>query len=97
MTETILYSQRYYFPGIKTLAQTGITDNYNAVGETVSIAGVIVSKDKPTFVSLLIDSKDLRITPIIGDADNDRNVSIYNYNLHVEMDVIFDRLVRFRN
>ena len=53
-----------------------MTDNYNAVGETVSIAGVIVSKDKPTFVSLLIDSKDFRIIPNIGDADSDGNVSI---------------------
>ena len=53
-----------------------MTDNYNAVGETVSIAGVIVSKDKPTFVSLLIDSKDFRITPNIEDADRDGNVSI---------------------
>ena len=58
-----------------TLAQTEMTDNYNAVGETVSIAGVIVSKNKPTFVSLLIDGKNPQINPNIG-ADTEGNVSI---------------------
>lgn len=72
-----------YFSGIKTLVQPTKTGTYNEVGETIPIAGVIVSKAKPTFVSLTVDGQtpNPAIIPTIEDADKEGNVSIYTLKL----------------